>query len=96
MQGEVSALAEKNILDKQLQSGQLEMPTVFALIRESEPNYVAHEEGGQDVNYTTALQNGHYNNVVCNNKTCNQETQTIFFTLFSPPDSVVYQPKPAF
>ena len=89
MQGEVSALAERDILDKQLQSGQLEMPTVFALVRESEPDYVTHEEGGQGGNSATALLNGHYNNVVCSKKTCNQETQTNFFTLFST-DGVVY------
>jgi len=83
MQGDVSALAETDVLDKQLQSGQLEMPTIFALVRESDPDYVPHEEGGQGGNNTTAVQNGYYSDAVCSNKTCHQETQTNLFTLFT-------------
>ena len=81
MQGEVSTLAETNVLDKQLQSGQLEMPTIVDLVKESELDDVRHEEGGQGGNSTTVVQNGYYNNVVCNSETCHQETQTDFFTL---------------
>ena len=92
MQGEVTTLTETNVLDKQLQSGQLEMPTILALVRESDPHYVLDEEGGQGGNNTTAMQNGYYNNVVCSNKTCHQETQTNLFTLFTA-DSVVHYPK---
>ena len=93
MQGEVSALAETDVLDKQLQSGQLEkleMPTVFAIVRESDSDYTTHEEGGQDGNNITAVQNGYryYNNTVCTKKTCHQETQTNLFTLFTADNAV--------
>jgi len=81
MQGEVNVLAETNVLDKQLQSGQLEMPTIIDLVKESEPDNFTQEEGGQGGNNTTAVQIEHYSDVVCSNKTCHQETQTSFFTL---------------
>ena len=88
MQGEVSALAETNVLDKQLQSGQLEMPTIVDLVKESDPYYVTHEEVAQGGNTTPALQNGYYSHVFCNTETCHQETQTDLFALFTT-DSVV-------
>lgn len=83
MQGGVSALAETNVLDKQLQSGQLEMPTIFALVKESDPYYVTHEEGGQGGNTAIALQNGYYSHVIKRHQTCHQETQTNLFALFN-------------
>ena len=88
MQGGVSALAETNVLDKQLQSGQLEMPTIFAVVKESDPYFVTHEEDGQGGNTTSALQNRYHNHVVSNTETCHQETQTNLFAFFTA-DSVV-------
>ena len=79
MQGEVSALAETDVFDKQLQSGQLEMPTIVDLVKESEPDDI--EEGDQGGKNTMAVENGYYNNVVCNTQTCHQGTQTDLFTL---------------
>ena len=73
MQGEVSALAETDVLDKQLQSGQLEMPTIVDLVKESEPDDI--EEGDQGGKNTMPV------DVVCNTKTCHQGTQTDLFTL---------------
>ena len=86
MQGDFSTLAEKNVLDNQLQSGQLEMPTIVDFVKESD---VIQEEVGQGGNNTTSVQNGHYNNVVCNTKTSHKETQTDFFTL-SVAESVLH------
>ena len=88
MQGGVSALAETNVLDKQLQSGQLEMPSIFALVKESDPYCVTHEEVGQGGITTTAVQKGYYSHAVCNTETCHRETQTNLFALFTT-DSVV-------
>ena len=81
MQGDVSVLAETDVLDKQLRSGQLETPAIFAVVGASDPDYVTHEDGGQSGNNTNEVQSGYYNNVVCNTKTCHQETQTNLFTL---------------
>ena len=92
MQGGVSALAETNVLDKQLQSGQLEMPTIFAVVKESDPYFFTHEEVGQGGKTTSALQNRYHNHVVCNTETCHQETQTNLFAFFTA-DSVVRKPK---
>jgi len=83
MQGEVNTMIETDVLDKQLQSGQLEIPTVFAIVRESDPNYTTHEEGGQGGNNTTAEQNGYYSDIICTKTTCHQETQTNLFMLFT-------------
>ena len=79
MQGEVSALAEMNVLDKQLQSGELEMPKIVALVREIDHDDLTHEESGHASNNTLGVQNGCYNCVACNTKTCHQGTQTNLF-----------------
>lgn len=79
MPGEVSALAETNVLDKQLQSGQLEMPKVVALVREIDHDGPTHEESDHASNNTLGVQNGCYNCVACSTKTCHQGTQTNLF-----------------
>ena len=51
-QGEVSALAETIVLDKQLQSGQLEMPKMVDLVKDIDHDDLTHEESDHASNNT--------------------------------------------
>ena len=82
-QGEISGWAESNVLQKQLQTGQIEMPTIFAALEDSGAIDVTIEED----------EDGNESTVEINDKKCHgseytrtkrhQETQTELFSILT-------------
>ena len=91
--GEISGLVGGNVINNQLQTGDIEMPTIVGAVQESGAIDISIEEGKQSGGSAlelkhNSLPNAQYNN---NNKT-HQGTQTKLFTASSMADVVFHEP----
>ena len=77
MPGEMSSLAETNVINTQLDTGQMEMTTIVGAVKDSGAIDVILEEDGQDDKTTVKV----HADTKKNKAKCHQETQTNLFTL---------------
>lgn len=100
--GEIPDLIETDVLTNQLQTGQIDMPTVLSAVNDSGVITVTHEEGEQDDDYddddvdvgvgdARKVQDIHSHYVKYYNSKCHQGTQTEISAL-SFADLVVIEP----
>ncbi len=88
LHGEIGAIAETNILTNQLQTGNIEKPTILSSVNDSGDVVVSH---GNDEN-KKITQGGKFQYAKYTNIKCHQGTQTELFTL-SAAAIVVHEPK---
>ena len=88
LQGEIRGLVGTNVLDKQLQTGQMDRPTIQAAVKDSGAIDVTLEEGEDNA---MSVQAGNYQDAECNNTKCHQGTQTEI-SAFLITDIVIHEP----
>lgn len=76
VQGEISGFAETNVLQNQLQTGQIEMPTILASVKDSGAIEVSLEEDEQADEKKVEIQAKNYQGIEPSGTRCHQETQT--------------------
>ena len=80
LQGEISGVVETNVLNSQLQTGEIDMPTVYGAVKDSGTIDVNLEENEQEVN-SEELRNSKGKSFVYDGRKCHQGTQTELFAL---------------
>ena len=76
LHGEISGLVATNVLDDQLQTGQMERPTIQAAVKDSGAVDVTLEGCDQGKNNTMVVQGGDYQSVGASVTKCHQGAQT--------------------
>ena len=92
--GEISGLVGGNVINNQLQTGDIEMPTIVGAVQESGAIDISIEEGKQSGGSALELKhislpNAQYNN---NSNKTHQGTQTKLFTASPTVDVVFHEP----
>lgn len=90
-QGEISGLAETNILQNQLQTEEIEMPTILAALEDSGAIDVTIEKDEHANETAVEIQDKHCQDSEYTDTKRHQETQTELFSLLSV-DLVVKEP----
>lgn len=84
LQDEIHDLAGTNVLNNQLQSGQINAPTLISTMKDSGAIDVSFKEGEQEDDYATfAVQEENCQDAVYNKKQSHKQIQTEMFTLSS-------------
>ena len=81
LQGEVHGLAEANALDNQMQSGQMDAPTLIGAVKDSGAMDVSLEEGEQHDHATFTVQEENCQDAVYNKNQSHKNTQTEMYPL---------------
>lgn len=93
LQGDIRGLAGTNVLKSQLDTGQFEMVTLQAAIKDSGAIDVSldeNEEDGDDCGSVVEVKGDNRQRVKKKSKKCDQGTQTKFLSLFTNADVTVY------
>lgn len=90
LRGEIGGLVETNVLKNPLNTGNVEIPTLFATVKDTGVIDVSFDEGEQhDVNMRDSLADS-CEATTCINRKCNRGTQTEIQSRFSIFDAVEY------
>ena len=84
LQGEIRGLAGKNVLKTQLQTGQFEMVTLHAAVKDSgaiDVTFEENEEGDDEGGETVEMKDAYCHGVECSRRKCDQGTQTVLSSL---------------
>lgn len=81
LQGKINGLAGANVLSNQMQSGQMDAPTLIGAVKDSGAIDVSLEEGEQDDNAPSAVQIENGQDAVYNTNQSHKRIQTEMYTL---------------
>ena len=87
---EISGVVGTNVIDNQLQSGHVDMPTILGAVQDSGAVDISLEEGKQEKVNTEEMQKDKGQDAKCNNK-LHQGAQTELLTLFPVTDGVAHE-----
>ena len=92
LQGEVRGLVGKNVLQTQLQTGDFEMTTLGAAVKDSGAFDVNLEEGGQGDDHALDLHGDNRPITKTSKRKCHQGTQTELLLLLTVANFPVHEP----
>lgn len=87
MHGEIGGMAGTNVLDDQLQTGQIETANIFSAVKDSGAVDISIEGGQQNDDKTMEAQVDDCQDAEFDNKKCHKETQTESLALFDINDT---------
>lgn len=83
LQGKIHGLAATDALNSQMQSGQMDAPTLIGAVKDSGAIDASLEQGQKDDHATFAIQGENCQDPVYNNNQSHKKTQTEMYTLFT-------------
>ena len=92
LQGDVRGLAETNVLKTQIDTGDFEMVTLQAAVKDSGAIDVTLEEGEEGDDDTVEVQDNSRQGAMYSNQKCDQGSQTEFFSIFTKADVALHPP----
>ena len=82
LQGEIHGLAATDALNNQMQSGQMDAPTLIGAVKDSGAIDVSLEQGQKDDHAAFAIREENCQDPVYNKNRSHKKTQTEMYTLF--------------
>ena len=88
--GDFSGVVGTNIIDVQLQTGHVDIPSILGAVQDSGAVDITLEEGEEEAGNILEMQKDKVEDAKCNNRR-HQETQTELLSLFPVNDDVVHK-----
>ena len=90
LQGDIRGLAGTHVLTSQLQTGDFEMVTLQAAVKDTGAIDITLEEGEEGDEDKIEVQDGNRQDAKYNNQNCDQGTQTEFFSILRVADVMLH------